>query len=110
MHENGMNHRDFYLCHFLLDKDFALSNTIEDNTALFLIDLHRAQIRDKVPERWLVKDIGSLYFSALDIELSQRDVFRFIQYYSGSSLRESLLNRQDFWRKVQHRAAKLRDQ
>ncbi len=109
MHENGLNHRDFYLCHFLLDKSFATTNTIEDETRLFLIDLHRAQIRNKVPQRWLVKDIGSLYFSALDVELTQRDRFRFIKLYSGLSLREALSKRQSFWTNVDKRAAKLRD-
>lgn len=58
MHENGMNHRDYYLCHFLLDDSFAKTNTFTSDTELFLIDLHRAQIRENgsVPTRWLVKD------------------------------------------------------
>ena len=109
MHENGMNHRDFYLCHFLLDKSFEASNTIEDDTQLFLIDLHRAQIRKQVPERWLVKDIGSLFFSAFDVDLTQRDLFRFMMMYSGLSLRDTLTKKKNFWSKVQQRAAKLRD-
>ncbi|MBL1320464.1 MAG: lipopolysaccharide core heptose(I) kinase RfaP [Methylophaga sp.] len=109
MHESGLNHRDFYLCHFLLDKSFATTNTIEDETRLFLIDLHRAQIRKKVPQRWLVKDIGSLYFSALDVDLTQRDCFRFITLYSGLSLREALSKQQSFWDNVGKRAVKLRD-
>lgn len=110
MHENGMNHRDFYLCHFLLDESFADSNIITDDTRLFLIDLHRAQIRRKVPQRWLVKDIGSLLFSAFDVPLTQRDLFRFMSAYSGLSLRETLNKQQHFWTKVQVRARKLREQ
>lgn len=109
MHEGGMNHRDFYLCHFLLDHSFANTNVITDDTQLFLIDLHRAQIRSKVPERWLVKDIGSLYFSALDINLTKRDLFRFIKRYSGLPLREALTKQQKFWAKVDERAVKLRN-
>jgi len=109
MHENGMNHRDFYLCHFLLDKSFEKTNSIENETKLFLIDLHRAQIRKKVPQRWLVKDIGSLYFSALEIDLTQRDLFRFMAAYSGKSLRDTLFGQERFWSKVQQRAVKLRD-
>lgn len=35
MHENGMNHRDYYLCHFLLDEKFATDNVIDDSTRLF---------------------------------------------------------------------------
>lgn len=110
MHENGMNHRDFYLCHFLLDQSFKTSNSIDDDTSLFLIDLHRAQIRNKVPQRWLVKDIGSLLFSALDVALTQRDLYRFMVAYSGLSLRDTLIKQDKFWSKVQQRAAKLRDQ
>lgn len=110
MHENGMNHRDFYLCHFLLERSFEKTNTIEDDTHLFLIDLHRAQIRNKVPQRWLVKDIGSLLFSAFDVALTQRDLFRFMKEYSGLSLRDTLTKQHDFWSKVQQRAVKLRDQ
>ncbi len=109
MHENGMNHRDFYLCHFLLDHSFETTNTITDDTRLFLIDLHRAQIRRKVPERWLVKDIGSLYFSALDVALTQRDLFRFMKAYSGLSLRKLLTEQSGLWVKIQQRAYKLRD-
>ncbi len=109
MHESGLNHRDFYLCHFLLDKSFSTTNTIEDATSLFLIDLHRAQIRKKVPQRWLVKDIGSLYFSALNVELTQRDRYRFIKRYSGLPLRQVLSEQQSFWEKVAKRATQLRD-
>ncbi len=107
MHNRGMNHRDYYLCHFLLDKSFATTNTIEHDTQLFLIDLHRAQIRQKVPQRWLIKDIGSLYFSASDVALTQRDIFRFMKEYSGLSLRHLLAKDRMFWHKVQQRAAKL---
>jgi len=109
MHENGMNHRDFYLCHFLLDDSFAETNMIETSTSLFLIDLHRAVLRNKTPERWLVKDLGGLFFSAFDVDLTQRDLFRFMMRYSGLSLRDVLNTQQQFWLKVQQRADKVRD-
>lgn len=81
MHGAGINHRDFYLCHFLLE--------MRGDTAqrpLYLMDLHRAQIRRRVPRRWLVKDLGGLYYSALDIDLTGRDVLRFIRHYCGGRL------------------------
>ena len=78
MHRGGVNHRDFYICHFLLHlhpsprpEDFRLS----------LIDLHRAQVRSNIPKRWLYKDLASLYFSALDIGLTRRDRLRFLAGY-----------------------------
>jgi hypothetical protein len=43
-----------------------------------LIDLHRAQLRKKTPRRWVVKDVAGLYFSVMDIGLTQRDLFRFV--------------------------------
>lgn len=107
MHQNGMNHRDFYLCHFLLDKQFAEHNTFTADTPLYLIDLHRAQIRKQVPVRWLIKDLGSLYFSAYDVALTKRDLLRFIKFYSGLPLRQALLEKKDFWLKVQQRADAL---
>jgi len=113
MHDNGMNHRDFYLVHFLLDDSFAEHNTFTADTPVFLIDLHRALINEGKPvkERWLVKDIGSLYFSAMDVPLTQRDLFRFMMRYSGNSLREILTdrNQQQFWQKVRQRAHTLRN-
>lgn len=110
MHENGLNHRDYYLCHFLLDVSFSQTNIITDDTRLFLIDLHRAQIRKKVPERWLVKDLGSLYFSAMAVPLTKRDLIRFMQLYTGLSYRDIVSSQQLFWQKVNQRAMKLWNQ
>jgi len=107
MHENGMNHRDFYLCHFLLDQRFSEHNTIDENTKLFLIDLHRAQLRSKTPLRWIIKDLGSLYFSAAEVPLTKRDLFRFMKTYSGDNLRNIVDNKQEFWLNVEQRAKKL---
>jgi len=41
IHQHGLNHRDFYLCHFLLRLDNL------PKVKLHVIDLHRAQIRKK---------------------------------------------------------------
>ncbi len=80
MHQSGMNHRDFYLCHFLLDETVATDNA--EWPKLHIIDLHRAQIRRKVPRRWQVKDLAGLYYSALDIGLTAEDVKLFLHYYN----------------------------
>lgn len=78
MHRGGINHRDFYICHFLLHLDPAPT---VGHFKLSLIDLHRAQIRQKTPRRWRDKDLASLYFSALGIGLTRRDVLRFLRCY-----------------------------
>ena len=107
MHAAGINHRDYYLCHFLLDAAFAEHNVISESTRLFLIDLHRAQIRHKVPKRWLIKDLASLHFSAHAVTLSQCDVLRFIRAYSGVSLRDTLKRDKRFWHAVLNRSNHL---
>lgn len=101
LHAAGVNHRDLYICHFLMSKDEPPRPT------LYLIDLHRAQIRDKTPVRWLVKDVGGLLFSVMDLEMTYRDLLRFVRIYSGKSLRETLETDSGFWRAVLHRARKL---
>lgn len=107
MHEHGMNHRDFYLCHFLLDtqQDFAKLNA--DELKLSLIDLHRAQIRRLTPARWIIKDLSGLYFSSKDIALTRRDLYRFMKVYSGKTLRELVSSDKTFWEKVRTRGERL---
>jgi len=87
MHEGGMNHRDFYLCHFLLHLDPAPSSTA---LRVSLIDLHRSQVREHTPRRWRDKDLAALYFSALDIGLTRRDLLRFVREYFPGPLRTTL--------------------
>lgn len=100
MHTAGVNHRDFYLCHFLMQE----SELMEPQ--LFLIDLHRAQVRSRVPLRWQVKDLGGLLFSAFDKHLTQRDLLRFVRIYSGKTLKEALADKA-LWKAVRNRAKKL---
>lgn len=96
LHEHGINHRDFYLNHFRLQGE-----------RLYLMDLHRAQLRAAIPRRWRVKDIGALYFSAADIGLTRRDLLRFARLYTGKPLRETLRDDAAFWRAVTRRAEKF---
>lgn len=98
LHASGANHRDFYLCHFL--------RRAADGR-LYLIDLHRAQLRNKVPRRWLIKDLAGLYFSSMDIGLTKRDVLRFMLLYSRKPLREALAGDSAFWAAVAERGRRL---
>ena len=79
MHEAGVNHRDCYLCHFLWNR--------EENR-LYIIDLHRSQIRTHVPHRWLLKDIASLYFSALSQDVPSTYLLRFSRFYGEETLKD----------------------
>ena len=96
MHAAGVNHRDFYLCHLLC----------ADHNELRLIDLHRAQTRLRTPRRWRVKDLGALYFSALDVPLTARDRLRFVRDYHAGHLPRTAAQWQ-LWRDVEARAQQL---
>ncbi len=107
LHENGMNHRDFYLCHFRLNLSEGNEALFAQPPRLYLMDLHRVQMRKHTPRRWIVKDIGSLYFSSMDIGLSLRDLYRFMIRYRNKPLRAVLQEDADFWEDVRVRARKL---
>ncbi|AJF06880.1 lipopolysaccharide core heptose(I) kinase RfaP [Geoalkalibacter subterraneus] len=107
LHENGLNHRDYYLCHFLLDVSSGRDRLNPEDLHLYLIDLHRVQIRNRLPYRWRLKDLAGLYFSSLEIGLTTRDYYRFIQVYIGLSLRESLRQYGDLWRRITQRGVQL---
>ena len=111
MHKAGINHRDFYLCHFLMDvpsaEDPEEAREKDKRPVLHLVDLHRAQIRQNVPRRWLVKDLGGLLFSAFEKDLTRRDLLRFVRIYSDRPLREVLVKEAGVWDEVVERAIKL---
>ncbi len=104
MHRAGVNHRDCYICHFLLHTDRPVS---PGRLRLSLIDLHRAQVRRQVPRRWRDKDLAGLYFSALGIGLTRRDELRFLRGYFQRPLREILRDEAKLLRDLQRKAAKL---
>jgi len=101
LHDHGLNHRDFYICHFCLDQ----ARLVEGDILLYLLDLHRVGIRDVIKPTARMKDIAALYFSAMDAGLSRRDYLRFIRHYRGSL--RTLVEDQPFWQQVTSRARKL---
>ena len=106
MHLSGINHRDCYICHFLLHLPF---DGKEDELKISVIDLHRAQIRNQVPRRWRDKDLIGLYFSSLNIGLTQRDIFRFMKIYFGKSLRDILSEEKALIQQADSKAEKIRE-
>ena len=102
MHLGGVNHRDCYICHYLTPRE-----GIDFGKRVYVIDLHRAQLRRRVPRRYLVKDLGGLCFSAFDAGLTRRDAWRFIRIYSGRKLRAEFGERAPLWRSVLDCACKL---
>lgn len=104
MHGAGMNHRDFYLCHFHILKRNWEEWDLREEIRLPLLDLHRAQIRAKVPHRWLVKDLGALLFSAIDCPVSDRDLVAFLKVYLGNDWKNKLRADAKLWQAVANRA------
>lgn len=72
-HETGFRHRDLYLSHIF-----------HSNTARFyLIDLARAFKPILMPERFRIKDIAQLHYSAPASHFSKTDRLRFYFTYTG---------------------------
>jgi len=107
LHENGVNHRDLYICHFLIKEASANPDASPEEIDLFIIDLHRVQIRSKTPRRWIVKDIAGLHFSSMDVGLTTRDRLRFICHYTNKPLRPAVKELVGFWARIDRTAVKL---
>jgi len=107
LHSNGLNHRDFYLCHFRLDMSKAAPLPKVEELQLYLMDLHRVEQRVVMPERWAVKDIAGLLYSTLfdskGINVNRSDIIRFIDAYSEKGWRDALVNQREFLLKVLQR-------
>ena len=97
MHAAGINHRDCYICHFLLHLPFSGK---EEVLKISVIDLHRAQIRAKVPRRWRDKDLIGLYFSSMNIGL---------KVYFSAPLKDILKQEQGLLSQAEEKATKIRE-
>ena len=105
MHRGGVNHRDCYLCHFLLHTGPIPT---PERLRLSLIDLHRAQVRaGAAPRRWRDKDLAALHFSTLEIGLTARDRLRFLRAYFERPLRDILIEEADLLAHLAREGARL---
>ena len=103
LHGAGVNHRDFYLCHIWAHAAALSRGEVE----LAIIDLHRAQIRPRVPRRWVLRDLAALMFSAAHLGLSRNDYLRFLKRYTRRPLRSVLRKDAALLRRVRRRANRL---
>jgi len=67
LHNNGLHHRDLYLCHFFVKVD-------GDSIDVKLIDVARVK---KLPalitrQRWIVKDLAQFWFSSLSVPITEQ--------------------------------------
>lgn len=107
LHGQGINHRDLYLCHFLLDLNSIAQWQQGGRPVLHLVDLHRAQIRAQVPARWLVKDLASIYFSAMDLGVTRGDLVRFLEIYFAQPRAQVVKEKRTLLRQIEQRALQL---
>ncbi|MCB5186879.1 lipopolysaccharide core heptose(I) kinase RfaP [Methylobacillus caricis] len=103
LHDSGLNHRDFYICHICLDKPALMHGEIR----LYLIDLHRVGIRETIRPQDRMKDMAALYFSAMNAGLTTRDYLRFLRRYRQKPLKQIFQEESRFWQQVQQRAIRL---
>ncbi len=103
MHAAGVNHRDYYICHLLADA----ARLAEGEVALAVIDLHRAQVRQRTPDRWRRRDLAALLYSTSGLALTRQDRLRFVAAYTGERPAAALRRRRRLWTAVSRRATRL---
>ena len=76
MHSAGLHHQDFYLGHLMQSQ--------KNPEAIYIIDLGRVHKQTHLSQRWIIKDLAQLNFSASTVPLFQR--LRFLREYLGRPL------------------------
>jgi heptose I phosphotransferase len=76
-HKLGYNHRDLYCCHFFIKEPSPGRFKVN------LIDLQRVEHRHRFRQRWLVKDLAQLAYSAPRERISTTQRLAFIKHYLG---------------------------
>ena len=100
LHSAGLVHRDFYFCHFALNRQHAVVNHENVNQYdLYLVDLHRMLLNQAPNGKSVMKDIAGFYFSAMQNGFSADELAIFKQHYLPQS--------DAFWSQVNKRASQL---
>ena len=76
MHNSGLHHQDFYLGHLMQSQ--------KSPETIYIIDLGRVHKQTPLSQRWIVKDLAQLNFSASAVPLLER--LRFLREYLGHPL------------------------
>jgi heptose I phosphotransferase len=80
MHDSGLHHQDFYLNHLLCCGELS-------GLDIRVIDLGRVRSRGRLSQRWIIKDLAQLDFSARRLPCSHR--LRFLRLYLGRPFRSA---------------------
>ncbi len=73
MHSAGLHHQDFYLGHLMQSQ--------KNSETIYIIDLGRVRKQSPLSQRWIIKDLAQLNFSASTVPLFER--LRFLREYLG---------------------------
>lgn len=86
MHAAGMHHQDFYLTHLMIPLGASsVAQGIGTSTGpVHVLDLGRVRWRRRLLQRWIVKDLAQLDYSASQLTASDR--LRFLTAYLGRPL------------------------
>lgn len=103
MHAAGVFHRDFYLCHLLVNAAKLADGDVE----LAVIDLHRAVVGAGARDA-RIRDLAALYYSAEAVPLARTDIARFVGAYTGRPPARAVRAQRRFWAAVRGRADRLR--
>ncbi len=76
-HRLGYNHRDLYCCHLFV------CEPAPGRFKINLIDLQRVEYRRWLRERWIVKDLAQLAYSAARAQVSNTQRLAFAKRYFG---------------------------
>jgi tRNA A-37 threonylcarbamoyl transferase component Bud32 len=101
MHSNGLAHQDFYLVHIFI--------RTQENDTVYLIDLQRTIMQNRLSKRWRVKDLAQItfatepFFSAEEIALF-RDTY--ISYNDQAQSGEDSVDA--LWRSVERKAQRIK--
>lgn len=76
-HAVGLNHRDFYACHFFIREPRR------EHFDVHLIDLQRVERRRRFRRRWVVKDLAQLAYSAPRERITATRRLAFMRRYLG---------------------------
>ena len=88
LHRHRLFHRDLYLCHFLLTRN------ADRGIVLRVIDLARMIERPIRDQRWRIKDLAALEYSAWAPLVTRTDRLRFLKLYFGQDISRDSLKRE----------------
>jgi hypothetical protein len=98
MHAKGLAHQDFYLVHIFIRPG--------ENDAVYLIDLQRTIMQERLSLRWRIKDLGQITF-ATEPFFSMEETALFRDSYLAHN--PEFKNKSDsLWQAVEKKARRIK--